>query len=104
MQELLKEHYEITDLSHLACDPWSVHLAAPEEYTPLRWREQAATAVDAGTDAETAALPPPRLVQTFLYKRDDAEDNHYAHPIPLLPVVDLNAGRVVALQVLHICV
>ena len=38
-------------------------------------------------------------MQTFLYRRDDEEDNHYAHPLPLLPVVDLNAEKVVALQV-----
>jgi primary-amine oxidase len=91
----MKEHYGITDLSLLACDPWSVHVAAPEEYAPLKWREKEAR----DSLANRAELPPPRLVQTFLYKRADAEDNHYAHPIPLLPVVDLNAERVVALQV-----
>ncbi|CAM9586872.1 unnamed protein product, partial [Ectocarpus fasciculatus] len=27
--------------------------------------------------------------------RDDADDNHYAHPLDMLPVVDLNAQKVV---------
>lgn len=88
----MREHYAITDLSLIACDPWSVHLAAPEEYAPLKWRQSL-------NGADSASATPPRLVQTFLYMREDEEDNHYAHPIPLLPVVDLNADKVVALQV-----
>ncbi|CAM9540325.1 unnamed protein product, partial [Discosporangium mesarthrocarpum] len=78
---LLKERYGIEDLALLACDPWSVHVT-DEEYPPLGWRNDGV---------------PPRLVQTFLYMRNDAADNHYAHPasIDLLPVVDLNARRVV---------
>lgn len=49
----------------VACDPWSVHVTS-EDYKPLAWR----------TDGV-----PPRLVQTFLYMRADADDNHYAHPV-----------------------
>ena len=45
--------------------------------------------------------PPRRLVQTFLYQRvdgDNLEDNHYAHPIDILPVVDLNTQTVVRID------
>lgn len=81
---LLKQRYGITDVdTQLACDPWSVHLAEGEEYPPAKWRD----------DAKGA-----RLVQTFLYRRDGDGDNHYAHPIDVLPIVDLNVGRVVALE------
>ena len=44
---------------------------------------------------------PGRLVQTFLYHRqygDDLQDNHYAHPIDIVPIVDLNARQVVAIN------
>lgn len=97
----MKEHYGITDLSRLACDPWSVHVADPEAYAPLRWRE---TELAARGVSNGKALAPPRLVQTWLYLRDDADDNHYAHPLPVLPVVDLNARKVIAMQVLLVCV
>ena len=65
---LLKERYGIEDLSLLACDPWSVHVAS-DDFAPLRWREDGV---------------PARLVQTFLYMRDDPDDNHYAHPVSKL--------------------
>lgn len=89
---LLKSRYGIDDLTNLVCDPWSVHVATPD-FAPLRWREdkQKKSADGADDDANIA----PRLVQTFLYWRDDLEDNQYAKPIDLLPVVDLNAGVVV---------
>ena len=49
---------------------------------------------------------PPRLVQCFMYARDPTKcppgnamaDNHYAHPLDLLPIVDLGAGKVVDVQ------
>lgn len=28
------------------------------------------------------------------YQRTHADDNHYAHPIDFVPIVDLNAGKV----------
>jgi len=77
--ELLAERYGITDLALVAADPWSVHVSAAD-WAPLGWRDDGVA---------------PRLVQTFLYLRHDADDNHYAHPIDLLPVVDLNARKVV---------
>jgi primary-amine oxidase len=113
MQDLVRKHYGITDLALLACDPWSVHIAEPAKYAPLHWREAEHSnknGAQNGQNGETAgatsaSAAPPRLVQTWLYRRDDADDNHYAHPLPLLPIVDLNAGKVIALQVrppLHI--
>ena len=35
------------------------------------------------------------LIQCFLYWRNDEADNQYAKPIDLLPVVDLNARKVI---------
>lgn len=81
--QLLRERYEITDLSLLACDPWSIHLTSAD-------------------DELLSSLPPTkairRLVQTFLYYRADLDDNHYAHPLDMLPIVDLNAGCVVKIE------
>lgn len=82
--KLVRDRFGIVDVENqLVCDPWSVHLSEGEEYEPLSWRD----------DKEAA-----RLVQTFLYRRDCDGDNHYAHPIDLLPIVDLNARKVVAIE------
>jgi len=64
---LLKERYGISDLDLVACDPWSVH-SAPKE---------------------------GRLIQLFTYLRSSPNDNQYAHPLDLLPLVDLNLKKVV---------
>eukprot|EP00188_Purpureofilum_apyrenoidigerum_P006075 Plantae.Rhodophyta-Purpureofilum_apyrenoidigerum.ctg8779.p1 GENE.Plantae.Rhodophyta-Purpureofilum_apyrenoidigerum.ctg8779~~Plantae.Rhodophyta-Purpureofilum_apyrenoidigerum.ctg8779.p1 ORF type:complete len:649 (+),score=102.63 Plantae.Rhodophyta-Purpureofilum_apyrenoidigerum.ctg8779:157-2103(+) len=80
VQELVKSKYDICDLDLLVCDPWSVHLTA-DDVAQLKKIED---------DWQTL-----RLVQTFLYRRDDADDNHYAHPIDLVPIVDLNSKKVV---------
>lgn len=63
----------------LICDPWSVHVATPD-FEPLKWRPDGRAA---------------RLIQCFLYWRTDEADNQYAKPIDLLPVVDLNARKVI---------
>ena len=81
--DALRERYGITDMSRIACDPWSINLASDEDIAMINWREDGI---------------PGRLVQTFLYHRqygDEMQDNHYAHPIDILPVVDLNARKVV---------
>ena len=83
VQAALKERYGIDDMSRIAADPWSVHLA--DEHDKLM----------------TEGNPPRRLVQTFLYQRVqgvDLEDNHYAHPIDIVPVVDLNTQTVVRID------
>ncbi|GAX22918.1 primary-amine oxidase [Fistulifera solaris] len=80
----LEERYGITDMTRVACDPWSIHLACDDDTALTQWR----------TDGI-----PGRLVQTFLYYRQDGmADNHYAHPIDILPVVDLNARVVVCIH------
>ncbi|CAB9499629.1 Copper amine oxidase 1 [Seminavis robusta] len=87
LQAVLKERYGITDMSRVAADPWSVHLASEEDV--------------AMTEPDDPSLPPRRLVQTFLYQRvdgDGIEDNHYAHPIVILPVVDLNSKTVIKID------
>lgn len=61
--------------------PAGVHISDPK-YAPLR-----------RSDGRVA-----RLVQTFLYLRLDPDDNAYAHPIDILPVVDLNTERVVVVE------
>ena len=35
------------------------------------------------------------MIQTFLYLRSSPNDNHYAHPIDLVPVVDLGTKQVI---------
>lgn len=79
------DRYGITDVSDIVCDPWSVHVAAAE-YAPLLWRDDNA---------------PARLVQTFLYRRVGVNDNHYAHPLDVVPVVDLNARKIVCIDGVH---
>lgn len=87
VQQALKDRYGITDMDKVAGDPWSVHLASEDDY--------------ALTEPEDPSLPPRRMVQTFLYQRiqgKDLEDNHYAHPIDLVPIVDLNTKTVVRID------
>jgi primary-amine oxidase len=88
VRKLLLDRYGIDDMQkQVAADPWSVHLAC-EGDAEL-------------TEPADPSLPPRRLVQTFLYQRmhgTDLQDNHYAHPIPILPVVDLNTQQVVQID------
>lgn len=82
----LKERYGIVDMDRIAADPWSVHLASDDDRSLV-------------TDAVTSR--PRRLVQTFLYARVGGkamEDNQYAHPIDIVPVIDLNSGVVVRID------
>lgn len=70
--QLLKERYGITDVAgQLICDTWACH-NAPDH------------------------LNHRRLMQGFLYlKLAGRYDNEYAHPIDMVPIVDLNLGKVV---------
>lgn len=88
VQQAVLERYGIEDVEkELVCDPWSVHLADAEDKSLT-------------LDEETGR--PRRLIQTFLYQRmlnvDTLEDNHYAHPIDIVPVVDLNTGKVIKID------
>jgi primary-amine oxidase len=90
---VMKERYGITDMSTVACDPWSINLACEEDWELTRWRSK-----NADNDNDPKNDIPARLVQTFMYHRQYGEgmqDNHYAHPIDILPVVDLNARQVI---------
>ena len=84
--EALQERYGITDMNQIAADPWSVHLADEADW--------------AMTDTESPDLPPRRLVQTFLYSRPGGSmhENAYAHPIDIVPVVDLNTRSLVRID------
>lgn len=70
IQQLLSERYGITDPELIVFDPWSLN-GTPEEYKGRR------------------------LMQGFLYVRSCKADNEYAHPLDLCPLVDLNLGKVV---------
>lgn len=88
VQKAVLERYGIKDAEkELVCDPWSVHLA-DENDESLAFDERTGK--------------PRRLIQTFLYRRmlnlGTLEDNHYAHPIDIVPVVDLNTKRVVRID------
>lgn len=72
--KLLNDVYDVTDLTMVVCDPWSVH------------------------------LPPfgGRLIQTFMYMHNgNINDNAYAHPIDFVPIVDLNMKKVVHVDKPH---
>jgi primary-amine oxidase len=98
MQRIVLERYGIQDMKRIACDPWSVHLADETDRDELvNWRSKHDTA---GRDNGNV---PGRLVQTFLYHRqygddENLQDNHYAHPIDIVPVVDLNARKIVTIH------
>ncbi len=84
---VLAMRYGITDMSRVACDPWSIHLASDAERDLIRSSEKDGV--------------PARLVQTFLYHRvygNGLQDNHYAHPIDIVPVVDLHSREVVTIN------
>ncbi|KAL3810827.1 hypothetical protein ACHAXA_007517 [Cyclostephanos tholiformis] len=83
--DALGERYGITDVSRVAADPWSLHLSAD----------------DSSLVRDRVNDRPRRLVQTFLYARvggKDMEDNQYAHPIDIVPVIDLISGAVVRID------
>lgn len=98
VQIVLKERYGITDVyTQVAADPWSVHLADDNDRSMTR--------LSLGDPNKTQHHPCRRLVQTFLYQRTIWEgedlklaDNHYAHPIDIVPVVDLNSKSVIKID------
>jgi len=70
IRQLLLERYGVSDPDLIVFDPWSLH-GTPEGYEGRR------------------------LMQGFLYMRSTREDNEYAHPLDLVPLVDLNLGKVI---------
>ena len=76
VRALLRDRYAIDDLSLVVFDPWTMH-GTPDH------------------------LKGRRLMQGFLYVRSgDPRDNEYAHPLDLVPLVDLNEERVVHVDML----
>jgi primary-amine oxidase len=69
--KLLETKFGITDLSMVVCDPWSIH----------------------------AEPTTGRLIQLFCYLRVGHEmDNAYAHPIGMVPIVDVYLKKVIVSQ------
>eukprot|EP00877_Chromochloris_zofingiensis_P005949 jgi/Chrzof1/1607/Cz10g14120.t1 len=71
VQQLVKAR-GICDFGMVACDPWAIHNCPPT------WKG--------------------RLMQVFMYLKTSPDDNEYAHPMDLCPVVDLNARKVIAID------
>ncbi|CAG7837998.1 unnamed protein product [Allacma fusca] len=65
--------YENVDL--VVADPWSI-----------------------GYSGDEPEFENKRLVQLFMYAREFDEDNHYAHPLDFVTVVDLNLEKVVRIE------
>lgn len=70
VRRLLKERYGIEDMALVCCDPWSIHASPVSE----------------------------RAIQTFLYMRTCMEDNAYAHPLDMTPIVDMSSKRVIRID------
>lgn len=76
---LLKSRHGIHRADAFRADPWSVNIAGGADELS-KWQED---------------RNPVRLVQTFLYASSGEADNQYAHPIDIVPVVDLYSERVI---------
>ncbi|BDA42557.1 Primary amine oxidase [Coccomyxa sp. Obi] len=73
VRALLKDRYGLTDMALVAADPW---------YYGDRY-------------AEESKYSQGRIIQCFIYVRSGSvHDNHYAHPLDLVVVLDMNTGRV----------
>lgn len=73
VQELLRERYNLTDMSLVLFDCWAM-AQVPNEYKSRR------------------------VMQGFLYFRNFDIDNEYAHPLDMTPIVDLDERRVVHIE------
>ncbi|KAK1864925.1 hypothetical protein I4F81_007461 [Pyropia yezoensis] len=64
-----------------------------------RWRRWRRWGAGRGRPGVRMGPPSPlRLMQMFLYLRYSLDDNHYAQPLDLLPIVEVNAQAVVAIH------
>eukprot|EP01023_Acetabularia_acetabulum_P066619 TRINITY_DN9016_c0_g2_i1.p1 TRINITY_DN9016_c0_g2~~TRINITY_DN9016_c0_g2_i1.p1 ORF type:complete len:714 (+),score=119.60 TRINITY_DN9016_c0_g2_i1:60-2201(+) len=66
----IQERYGLKDMSQLVVDPWSVHSSGLQS----------------------------RCMQTFLYYSSFPNDNAYAHPLDIVPVVDLNEQKIIRID------
>ena len=87
VQRVLKEMYGIEDIEFVRGDPWSVHISTPDAESLLKEVKN-----------EKGEWVKPRLVQLFMYQWLGEGDNHYAHPLDFVPIVDLNLERVVRID------
>ncbi|KAG1669432.1 hypothetical protein FOA52_004065 [Chlamydomonas sp. UWO 241] len=70
---MLKDKYGVTDMSLVFCDPWSIN------------------------DSPIAE----RAIQCFMYLKVRPEGNQYAHPIDMVPLLDMDAKKVVRIDTPH---
>ena len=95
--KVLKERYGIDDMTRVACDPWSINMACEEDWALTKWR----TNPEFNTDSSISTDVPARLVQVFMYHRQygkGLKDNHYAHPIDVVPIIDINANKLIKIE------
>jgi primary-amine oxidase len=93
----LKDRYGIDDINKVVFDPWSITMASEEDVGLMNWRSNP----EYNTDPTLPTDVPGRLVQCFMYHRQHGkgmEDNHYAHPIDIVPIVDLNAMVLIRIE------
>lgn len=72
VRRILAEVYDVTDMDLVCCDPWGIHM------DPIGGNT--------------------RCMQCFMYMRSCAADNQYAHPLDMLPIIDLNTGKIVRIE------
>lgn len=93
----LKDRYGIEDITKVVFDPWSITMASEEDIDIMNWRSNP----EYNTDPSISPDVPGRLVQCFMYHRQygkGMEDNHYAHPIDIVPIVDLNTMTLIKIE------
>ena len=77
---VMKERYGITDMSTVACDPWSLNLVSEQDWELTRWRMKNDDN-DKDPSKKNIIFIPARLVQTFMYHRQYGQGmqvNHYS--------------------------
>ncbi|KXZ45138.1 hypothetical protein GPECTOR_58g587 [Gonium pectorale] len=68
--QLLRERYGVADLDLVCCDPWSIHASPVDE----------------------------RAIQCFMYLKTCPEDNAYAHPLDMTPIVSMDSRTVIRID------
>ena len=93
----LKDRYGIDDIHKVVFDPWSITMACEEDIGLMNWRSNP----EYNTDPSLPTDVPGRLVQCFMYHRQYGKgmvDNHYAHPIDIVPIVDINTMTLIKIE------
>ncbi len=113
VRALLEELYGITDLDQVACDPWSVH-ADPVGgsarciqaflYARTRYAHGWFGCGRPAAFLRCLGFPVPiasgsrRTGARCRCRARSPDDNAYAHPLDLVPMVDLNTGKIVRID------